>query len=197
MIHGHTFLKWSERTGKHVQNRADDLTSVNYRIAVLDNASGSWKQNDGGTLYLPVNGDVQWQKQYGGNRANVIWRWREWRGDEAGIPRADLSQGTRLDTGNKQKYKRVQTLLQLVDEGQYSETYSMHETNKTIRSHGQLVDEMDITRIHKKVCPSRGKIESVCHGFGNGAAKSRCASHTHKHHITLLVVVTDYHSDTR
>jgi len=46
MIHGHTFLKWSERTGKHVQNQADNLTSVNYRIAMRDNAYGSWKQND-------------------------------------------------------------------------------------------------------------------------------------------------------
>ncbi len=46
MIHGHTFLKWSERTGKHVQNQADNLTSVNYRIDMRDNAYGSWKQND-------------------------------------------------------------------------------------------------------------------------------------------------------
>jgi hypothetical protein len=133
MIYGHTFLKWSERAGKPIGNRADDLTSVNYRIAVLDNASGSWKQNDGGTLYLPVNCHVQWQKQHCGNRANVIWKWREWRGDEAGIPRADLIQGTRLDASIKQKYKRVQTLLQLVAEGDYAETYSKHETDKTIR----------------------------------------------------------------
>jgi len=46
MIHGHTFLKWSQRTGKHVQNRYDNLTSVNYRIAMRDNAYGSLKQND-------------------------------------------------------------------------------------------------------------------------------------------------------
>jgi hypothetical protein len=175
MIHGHTFLKWSERAGKPIGNRADDLTSVNYRIAVLDNASGSWKQNDGGTLYLPVNCDVQWQKQYGGNRANVIWKWREWRGDVAGIPRADLSQGTRLDAVNKQKYKRVHTLLQLVAEGQYAETYSKHETNKAIRSHGQLevVDEMDITPIRKKVCPSCCKIQCTCQNSSNDATASR------------------------
>jgi hypothetical protein len=156
MIHGHTFLKWSERARKPVKNRADELTSVNYRMAVLDNASGSWKQNDGGTPYLPVNCDVQWQSQYRGNHANAVWRWREWRGDEAGIPRADLAQGTRLDAGNRQKYNRVKTLLQLVAEADYEETYSMHATNNSIRSHGQLedVDEMDITPIRKKVCPS-------------------------------------------
>jgi hypothetical protein len=61
-----------------------------------------------------------------------------------------------LDAGNKQKYKRVQTLLQLVDEGYHAETCSKHQTNQTIRSHGQLEDvgEMDITPIRKKVCPS-------------------------------------------
>ena len=41
MIHGHNFLKWSERTGKHVQNRADNLTSVHYRIAMPDMAAGN------------------------------------------------------------------------------------------------------------------------------------------------------------
>ena len=40
--------------------------------------------------------------------------------------------------------------------------------------HGQLevVDEMDITRIRKKACPSCCKIEPVCHGLVNDAAKS-------------------------
>jgi hypothetical protein len=74
MIHGHTFLKWSERAGKPIGNRADDLTSVNYLITVLDNASDRWRQNDGGALYLPVNCNVQWQKQYYGNRVHVIWK---------------------------------------------------------------------------------------------------------------------------
>ncbi len=173
MIHGHTFLKWSERAGKPVRNRADDLTSVNYRIAVLDNASGSWKQNDGGTPYLPVNCNVPWQSQYRGNRANAVWRWREWRGDEAGIPRADLAKGTRLDAGKRQKYNRVTTLLQLVAEADYEETYSKHETNKTIRSHGQQqVDEMDMTPIRKKACPSCRKIQCICQNSSNDATAS-------------------------
>ncbi len=58
---------------------------------------------------------------YDGNR-NVIWKCREWLGDEAGIPRADLAQGMRLDAGNRQKYKHVKTLLQLVSEADYEET---------------------------------------------------------------------------
>jgi hypothetical protein len=158
MIHGHTFLKWSERTGKHVRNRANDLTSVNYRIAVRDNATSCWSQDHSGTPYVPVNCGVQWQQHYRGNRAQAVWKWREWRDDEAGFPRADLVQGRSLDAFMKLKYKRMQTLLRLAAEAHYEETYSKHDTNKKIRSHGQLeaeaVGEMDITRIRKKACPS-------------------------------------------
>jgi hypothetical protein len=173
MIHGHTFFKWSERTGKHVQNRADDLTSVNYRIAVRDNAS-RWSQDRNGTPYVPVNCDVPWQQHYRGNRAQAVWKWREWRDDEAGFPRADLVQGRSLDAFITLKYKRMQNLLRLAAEAHYEETYSKHETNKKIRCHGQLqtIGEMDITRIRKKTCRFCWKIECVCHDLGNDAAKS-------------------------
>jgi hypothetical protein len=122
-----------------------------------------------------VNCDVPWQKQYCGNRANVIWKWR---GDVAGIPRADLALGTRLDAGNRQKYKRVQTLLELVAGAEYEETYSKHETNKTIRSHGQLevVDEMDITTIRMKVCITCWKTQCICQNSSNDATASECSA---------------------
>ncbi len=57
----------------------------------------------------------------------------------------------------KLKYKRMQSLLRLAGEAEcWKETECKKYTNKVIRSHGQLeaVDEMDITRIRKKACPS-------------------------------------------
>ncbi len=96
----------------------------------------------------------------------------------SGIPRADLAQGTRLDAGNRQKYKRVQTLLELVAGAEYEETYSKHETNKMILSHGKLevVDEMDITTIRMKMCITCWKTQCICQNSSNDATASECSA---------------------
>ena len=113
-------------------------------------------------------------QHYRGNRVQTVWKWREWRDDQVGFPRADLVQGRSLDAFMKIKYKRMQTLLHLSVETHYEETYNKHETNKKIRSHGQIqvVGQMDITCIRKKSWLSCCKLECVCDGLGNDAARS-------------------------
>ena len=52
ILHGHSFLAWSKRSEVGVEKRADDLTSVNWRLARRD-ASG-WKQAGAGYECLPL-----------------------------------------------------------------------------------------------------------------------------------------------
>ena len=52
ILHGHSFLAWSKRIQVGVEKRADDLTSVNWRLARRD-ASG-WKQAGAGYECLPL-----------------------------------------------------------------------------------------------------------------------------------------------
>jgi hypothetical protein len=61
---------------------------------------------------------------------------------------------------------------------EYEETYSKYETNKTIRSHGQLevVDEMDITTIRMKVCITCWKTQCICQNSSNDATASECSA---------------------
>ena len=148
MVHGHSFLEWSARTGRGVRHRADCLTSVNWRIAEKDARDG-WSQDSRGNACLPLARDVEWRAFHREKRHDPVqWRWREWKGEAgaAGFPSADLPPGrTEPDATARREYRRIQTLLQLADEAEVKETYSKRQTNKAIRSHGQAVSEMDIT----------------------------------------------------
>ena len=146
MLHGHTFNLWSRRGERGIKNRADHLTSVNWRIAEKS-TSQEWRQDDDGYPVLPVKGDIAWRKYYRQKQHSAVqWSWREWRGENVGFPKADLAPGRREPPApDRIKYAQIQTLLQLADEAEVVETYSKSGTNKIIRSHGQAIHEMDIT----------------------------------------------------
>jgi hypothetical protein len=150
ILHGHSFLAWSKRIQVGVEKRADDLTSVNWRLARRD-ASG-WKQAGAGYECLPHKKDIPWRRHYlARSQAQVTWKWREWKGDKQGFPPADLPDQGRVDSFLGQKYRRVQTLLKLADEAEAVETLSLQATNKAIRSHGKIEGERDVTCFRKKV----------------------------------------------
>jgi hypothetical protein len=151
ILHGHSFLAWSKRSEVGVEKRADDLTSVNWRLARRD-ASG-WKQAGAGYECLPLKKDIPWRQHYSArSQAQVTWKWREWKGDTQGFPPADLpAPGRDPEAALRLKYRRVQTLLELADAAEVVETLSLQETNKAIRSHGKIEGERDVTCFRKQV----------------------------------------------
>ena len=83
MLHGHTFAKWSSRGAAEAQNRADELTSVNWRIA-SKNARGEWHQDPFGNALLPAQ-HVAWRRSFrSGDYDKVVWKWRDWNGSLEG-----------------------------------------------------------------------------------------------------------------
>ena len=140
MLHGHTFVKWSLRGGIALERRADELTSVNWRIAKKD-ARGNWSQDGFGNAVLPAH-HVTWRRYYiNRDYESVVWNWREWDCNRAeGLP-----SGEREEESIRKRYRRIQILLQLAAEAEVKETYSKRQTDKAVRSHGQTVEEMDIT----------------------------------------------------
>ena len=151
MIHGHTFLEWHKRGETEVKKRADNLTSVNWRIAEKD-ARNEWRQDTRGNPVLPLNRGINWRNFYREKRFDpVTFRWREWGGGGEGFPSADLASGRNEPTAaDARTYKRVQTLLRLADEAELQEMLSKRQTDKAIRSHGQFVSEIDITSLTRR-----------------------------------------------
>ena len=150
IMHGHTFSRWSHRSGVEVKHRADNLTAVNWRIAEFER--GGWSQDQQGNSYLPIK-TISWRKYYRECRgAQLSWPWRQWSGAEGNFPCADLEPG-REEPGavNRQKYRRIQTLLKLSDEVHVQEAYSKRQTQKAIRSHGQIVREVDIFALTRAI----------------------------------------------
>jgi len=153
ILHGHTFRKWSTRGEIGVDSRADELTSVNWRIAEFNPVNRTWSQDSRGNECLPLKRDVPWRQHYtNGSHEAVIWKWREGRDDEEGFPQADLvGPGNRVDDNFRQVYRRVQTLLRLIESTDYEETSTIRGFEKAIRSsHGQVVQEMDITHLARR-----------------------------------------------
>ena len=66
----------------------------------------------------------------------------------------------------KRKFERIRTLLQLADEAEVKETNSLRQTNKAIRSHGETVEEVDITTL----IPRRPRRDLAQHNWGSAAA---------------------------
>jgi hypothetical protein len=137
ILHGHTFLSWNERTRHRAKDRANYLTSANWRLAVQTSTS-AWEQDASGAPVLPRNRDlkVNWRSYYrqASKREEIEWNWRrdDWPRKEGG------------DLNNLQMYNKIKILLLLADGMEVAETFSKRQTNRKIRGgNGEIAREIE------------------------------------------------------
>jgi hypothetical protein len=137
ILHGHTFRSWNERTRHRAKDRANYLTSANWRLA-LQTSTSAWEQDASGAPVLPRNRDLRdnWRSYYrqASKREEIEWNWRR---DDG--PRKEGG-----DLNNLQIYKKIKILLLLADGMEVAETFSKRQTNRRIRGgNGEIAGEIE------------------------------------------------------
>jgi hypothetical protein len=197
ILHGHTFLKWSDRGHWPVENRADALTSLNWRLAVL--SARGWRSDSSGETVLPLDGNLQkkWREYFRSHeRETIFWNWRG-DGPEGLVPKADK----RRPHGERSIYERMRGLLLLHaahGSSYVPETYAPWQTDRLVRSHSQIhtsdgpTPEMvhEVQHVHEvevfnaKRRPYRSDI--------NAAAATPEGEWENLHVAALCIGITDY-----
>jgi len=153
ILHGHTFQLWSDRKEEDPQNRADKITSINWRLALC--SDGVWKSDPYGETVLPVDMNLRYKwkdilRKKGSNREEITWRWRKNDSSEDSIPVTD-----RKMTASWKEYMKIKTLLQIADLywADVRETHTKWQTDRLVRSHVNT-DAGDVFTPTRK--PNRG-----------------------------------------
>ncbi len=144
-MHGHTFLEWNKRTRHPAKDRANYLTSANWRLAV-QTSTLAWEQDAFGDTVLPLHPDLRdnWRSYYNqpSKHKEIEWDW--WRDDLPG------KEGR--DQNNLQMYNKIKILLRLAGGMEVAETFSKRQTNRRIRGgNGNIAGEVEVHHLKENL----------------------------------------------
>ncbi|EKX41502.1 hypothetical protein GUITHDRAFT_112475 [Guillardia theta CCMP2712] len=146
VLHGHTFMRWSQRLPIPAKERAAELTSVNMRLALFEKSTGGWRQMKSGETLVPYNEQLKqsWKSYYFNEglrvQDDIKWKWS----NPSQIPRADA-----YKPKSKLIYERIRKLLALAQDNIFRnvpilEAQSMSQTNKRIRGSRETIQELEL-----------------------------------------------------
>jgi hypothetical protein len=133
ILHGHTFLPWSERKNEAPENRADRLTSLNWRLATRSK-KGHWESDPCGQPVLPVNPVLRqkWRSALREKSASPekleasTWSWRT----------CPLLDADRDQPNSQHEYEKMEKLLKIAGDCEWvPETYGKRQTDRLVRAH--------------------------------------------------------------
>ena len=143
VLHGHTFVKWSERLGMEARERSSRLSQVNVRLAIR--GEHGWQQDPSGFSMIPINQSLKNWRTYFSDMTtwrNVLWEWQPGIGGR--LPDyEDKSDESML------LYQRIQRLIEkadreLVQQNACVSAYNLPDMKAKIRGSGEPVDTFEV-----------------------------------------------------